>query len=348
MYNEEIPYDKVPESNNIEYKRNIWNAAIGLQAVDGLEPSPYLKKLAEENISGSKTYEEVERDLKKEYGDNRSDRQKEADIVSNRIAKLLETSKFVMSSNFLLSIHDFLFADVFEEEITGRFRKYNITKKEPILMGDTVIYTDFLSIKSQLAFFLEEESKYRYSTPLNDEDIEHLSEFTRNIWQTHPYGEGNTRTTAVFIEMYLSSLGYNVDNTPFKEHSTFYRNALVRSCYSNEGYNVTPTYSFLNHFYKNLLCGTDYILDNYDLIITNKEDINYISDEKEHIPDVYYKGYRAEAYSSELVIYNSDDKEIDSITDPDVVAKINSEADLQDYLEDYVDKLNRDYDGPCL
>lgn len=345
MYNEEIPYDKVPESNDQAYKRNIWNAAIGLQAVDGLEPSPYLKKLAEDNISGNKSYEEVEKDLKKEYGnDNRSDRQKEADIVSNRIAQLLETSKFVMSPNLLLSIHDFLFEDVLDSEITGKFRKYNITKKEPILMGDTVLYTDFLSIKSQLKFFLEEESSYRYSTPLTDNDIEHLSSFTRNIWQTHPFGEGNTRTTAVFIELYLLSLGFDVDNTSFKEHSTFFRNALVRSCYSNKGYDVIPTYSFLNHFYKNLLCGANYILDDFDLFITNKEDINYMFNKSNTIKPVEYMGYTA-TFSKDYLIITAPDSNKTVIKDKSVLKNINNSKDLEEFLilfyNQYIDKGGR-------
>ena len=256
-FGEDIPYELAPESTDRDYKRNIWDAAIGLQAVDGLKPSEYLRKLAEENINGQKTYEDVSRELNKEYGN----------------------TEFKMSMDLLLSIHDFLFDGVLDPNIVGKFRRYNIKKKEPILFGDTVHYTDHLSIKSQLQFYLEEEKEYNYSMPLSDEDIDHLSSFTRKIWQTHPFGEGNTRTTAVFIEMYLISLGSRVDNEPFKDNSQFYRNALVRSCYSSEVYAVKPTNSFLNHFYKNLLCGSEYVLDSFDLFISNKEDINYSNDD---------------------------------------------------------------------
>lgn len=278
-FGEDIPYELAPESADRDYKRNIWDAAIGLQAVDGLKPSEYLKKLAEENINGQKSYEEVSRELKKEYRNTKS-RQQEADLVSCRIAQLLEQSEFRMSVDLLLSIHDFLFDGVLDPDIVGKFRRYNIKKKEPILYGDTVYYTDHLSIKSQLQFYLEEEKEYSYSTPLSDEDIDHLSSFTRKIWQTHPFGEGNTRTTAVFIEMYLVSLGYSVDNEPFKDNSQFYRNALVRSCYSSDTYEAKPTNSFLNHFYKNLLCDTEYVLDSFDLFLSNKEDINYVNEDK--------------------------------------------------------------------
>lgn len=273
-FGEDIPYEVIPESKDQNYKRDIWGAAMGLQAVDGLKPSAYLKELAEQNITGQKTYEEISKELKREYGAVRT-RQQEADLVSCRIAQLLEQSEFHLSSELLLSIHDFLFEGVFEPEIVGKFRRYNIRKKEPILFGDTVHYTDHLSIKSQLKSIMEEERDYKYSNPMTDDDITHLSKFTRNIWQTHPFGEGNTRTTAVFIEMYLNSLGYNINNEPFKDNSEFYRNALVRSCYASDTYDVRPTYKFLNHFYKNLICGADYILDCFDLFVSNKEDINY-------------------------------------------------------------------------
>ena len=104
---------------------------------------------------------------------------------------------------------------------------------------------------------------------MTEEDINHLSEFTRKIWQTHPFGEGNTRTTAVFIELYLKTLGYDVNNTPFKNNSDYYRNALVRSCYSSTEYNAKPTYEYLNRFYMNLLNGADNKLDSFDLFVSN-------------------------------------------------------------------------------
>lgn len=251
-YGENVPYEVVPESNDREYKRSIWGAAIGLQAVDGLKPSEYLLSLADDNINGRKSYSEISEELIKEYKD-RDDRQKEADIVSCRIAQILEQSTFVMSPEFLLSIHDFLFEDVFSPDWVGRFRKVNLTKEEDILYGDTVYYTDFLSIKSQLRFLLEEETSYKYSHPMSLDDINHLSEFTRNVWQTHPFREGNTRTTAVFIEMYLLSMGYDVNNQPFKENGLYYRNALVRSCYKCDEKGIIPTYEYLNIFYRNIL-----------------------------------------------------------------------------------------------
>lgn len=270
-FGEETKYEIIPESTDKEYKRNIWNAAIGLQEVDGLKASPYLKQLAEENISGLKTYEDISNELSKEYGKENS-RQKEADIVALRIAQILETCEFIMSPDILLSIHEYLFEDVLDVNITGKFRKYNIWKKEVILLGDSVHYADHLTIKARLNKIMDDEKSYKYSAKLTDSDIDHLSSFTSKLWQTHPFGEGNTRTTAVFIELYLKTLGYDFNNEPFKDSSDYYRNALVRSCYESTTYNSVPTNKFLNRFYMNLLNDSKNVLDSFDLFISNNDD----------------------------------------------------------------------------
>ena len=267
-FGEETSYEKIPESTDKEYKKSVWNAAIGLQAVDGLKPSNYLRTLAEDNISGKKSYDNINKELIKEYGAG-NNRQKEADIVAMRIAELLETADFIMSSDILLSIHEYLFNGIFDEDIVGKFRNYNIRKKEPILLGDSVKYADQLIIRSQLNVILNDEKTYKYSNPMTKSDIEHLSGFTSKLWQTHPFAEGNTRTTAVFIELYLKCMGYEVNNDPFKDHSDYYRNALVRSCNSAYGTNAEPTCKFLNRFYMNLLKRSDIVLDDLDLFINN-------------------------------------------------------------------------------
>lgn len=264
-----ISYERIRESSDRKYKTSIWDAAIGLQAVDGLKASEYLRNLAEDNISGRKSYDEISRELKKEYGTNKS-KQQEADTVALRIAILLEQSEFFMSADLLLSIHEYLFNDVLDNGLVGRFRDYNIRKREPILLGDSVKYTDHLRIMSRLKNILEEEKQYKYSMPMTNKDIEHLSGFTSKIWQTHPFGEGNTRTTAVFIELYLKLMGYDVNNKPFRNNSDYFRNALVRSCYSSDTYSVNPSSQYLNLFYENLLLGADNILDSFDLFISNK------------------------------------------------------------------------------
>ena len=276
-YGEDIPYSRVVESTDPSYKKSIWDAAIGLQAVDGLEVSSYLRSLSEENISGKKSYDEIKSDLSREYGE-RSSSKKEADMVAVRIAEILEIGGFSMLPVTLVSIHRRLFEGVFEDGMAGCFRTYNITKKENILFGDTVRYGDWQSVSDSLKYLIDGEKGYRYSSPMTEEDIAHLSEFTKDIWQVHPFGEGNTRTVAVFIELYMRSMGFAIDNEPFADNSLFFRNALVRASYSASESGIYPNMNFLIHFYKNVFLGEKYILDNFDLFISNKTDSNYEAD----------------------------------------------------------------------
>ncbi|WP_261813036.1 Fic family protein [Paraclostridium bifermentans] len=83
-----------------------------------------------------------------------------------------------------------------------------------------------------------------------------LARFTSSIWQVHPFCEGNTRTTAVFIIKYLRSLGYNVNNDLFKKHSLYFRNALVLSNYSDVNRNIRPDFKYLESFFEKLLIDT--------------------------------------------------------------------------------------------
>lgn len=80
-----------------------------------------------------------------------------------------------------------------------------------------------------------------------------ISNFTSCIWQVHPFMEGNTRTTTIFIIKYLIELGYNINYSLFKDNSKHFRNALVKSNYSNDKLNIKEDRSYLIRFYENLL-----------------------------------------------------------------------------------------------
>ena len=97
--------------------------------------------------------------------------------------------------------------------------------------------------------------------------IKHIAKFTSSVWQVHPFGEGNTRTTAVFIEKYLNNMGFNVNNDMFKNKSLYFRNALVRSNYGNIPKGIYPTFDYLVMFFENLLQGKNNELKNRDLYI---------------------------------------------------------------------------------
>lgn len=267
---EEENYIIENETQDTKKKQEYWNTGIGLNKVDNLEPSKYLIDLSKKNINGELKYSEVENLLKTYYEtQNQSDisiqREKECDIVSLRIAQLLEDKSFGFSPVALKNIHKFLFKDIYD--FAGNYRNYNITKKEEILNGDTVKYVNYQDIESYIEYDFKEEKDFDYSKLNKDELISHIIKFTSSIWQIHPFGEGNTRTIAVFIEKYLNSIGFNINNDMFKNNSLYFRNALVRSNCGNIPKGIYPTFQYLAMFFENLLQGKEHELKNRELYV---------------------------------------------------------------------------------
>lgn len=256
-----IQYEIIKEYDTpVEKRIENWEVGIGLNEVDGLTPSSYLIQLTKESIEGKKTFDEIEKDLKNYY--NKQDKnsinysEMECDLVSTRIAKLLEDRAFVFSPIQLKSIHRKLFSELLLDErdnSIGEYRKYNISKKEPILNGDTVIYGEYSTIDEFLKYDFENESSKNYSEMSLDKQIKSLARFTSAIWQIHPFIEGNTRTVAVFIQKYLLSMGYLVNNDLFRENSVYFRNSLVASNYSNIPKKISPDFTYLEEFFLKLL-----------------------------------------------------------------------------------------------
>ena len=257
-------YIKQGEPDKAE-KSEAWQTAIGLQAVDGLNTSDYLLDTAKEHIEGKITIDEAQKRIHSYY-EQRSVRTetenetKEADIVSARIAKLLGEKAFQFSPAEWLSIHRRLFEGVFSH--AGQVRQYNITKKEWVLNGDTVIYADWNSIKETLDYDFSSEKQFSYEGLSVDEAVKHLAKFASDIWQIHPFSEGNTRATAVFMIKYMKTFGFRVNNDAFRENSWYFRNALVRANYNDLQKGIHSTTKFLEMFFSNLLLDTHYELKN--------------------------------------------------------------------------------------
>ena len=242
-----------------------WRVAIGLQAVDGLKTSEYLQETARRNIEGEITIDEA-RELVKEYyikktahDDDDADKE-EADRVSSNIVKVLSSPTFDFSTGGYQSVHRRVFEGVMKH--AGEFRNYDITKKEWVLEGDTVLYLNWEDLRRAIGYDLEQERAYTYNGKSHDEMISHLTRFVSGLWQIHAFGEGNTRTTAVFTIQYLRSLGFDVDNDQFARHSWYFRNALLRANYRNvaKGIDYSPVY--LERFFRNLLLGEQWDLRN--------------------------------------------------------------------------------------
>lgn len=242
-----------------------WKTAIGLQAVDGLQPSAYLIDVAKRNIEGEITLDETRKLIDSYYKSKtvrtpKDEDEEEADKVSANIAKILASKTFAFNTNGYVSLHRRIFEGVFKH--AGEIRQYDISKKEWVLEGDSVNYLNWEDLRRALDWDIEQEKNFSYKGLTDDEKIEHIAKFISGIWQIHAFREGNTRTTAIFTIQYLRSLGYEVNNEMFAKHSWYFRNALVRANYRNiqKGIDYSPIY--LVRFFRNLLLKDGWVLKN--------------------------------------------------------------------------------------
>ena len=258
-------YLRTPEPS-VRERADYWRTAIGLQAVDQLTVSDFLKQTAQEHIEGQISADEAEKRIKAYYQAKEirlpdDDEKEEADKVSMNIIKLLSEQSFTFSVAGFASIHRQIFKGVFKH--AGQFRNYDITKKEWVLDGDTVLYASCTQLQATLEYDLAQEKQFDYT------NLRHIADFVANIWQIHPFREGNTRTTAIFTIKYLRSIGFKkINNDLFEQHSWYFRNALVRANYKNVTKAVNPDNSFLVAFFRNLLLNEQTPLHNRDLHIS--------------------------------------------------------------------------------
>ena len=256
-------------------KASAWRTAIGLQAVDGLTVSDYLQETAQRHIEGEISIEEVKK-LIKTYYETKSKRtpddneKNEADIVSSNITDILATRTLDFTTHGFKSLHRQIFNGVFKH--AGEFRTYDISKHEWVLRGASVLYLGYTELQQAMDYDIAQERAFSYTRLTTDEIVAHISRFVAGIWQIHPFGEGNTRTTAVFAIQYLRSLGFDVDSEVFALHSWYFRNALVRANYKSV--TVDYEFKFLERFFRNLLLGEQHELKNCYMLINAEEQIS--------------------------------------------------------------------------
>mgnify|MGYP002521953751 FL=1 len=265
------------------HKGYAWSTAIGLQAVDGLKPSKYLIDTAIQNIEGKITMKEAQSLIDSYYEErpvhlSDDERTEEADKVSSRIAEILSEAAFSFFPNEYISIHRKLFQGIYKH--AGKIRDYNITKKEWVLDGATVMYGSVSELRATLEYDFLQEKDFSYKGLSMDEIIHHLAVFISGLWKIHIFGEGNTRTTAVFFIKYLRSLGFSATNDIFAENAWYFRNALVRANYTNLQKGIHETTEYLEAFLRNLLLNEKNELHNRNIHING-----LLNEEKVDIED---------------------------------------------------------------
>ena len=253
------------------HKGYAWSTAIGLQAVDGLKPSKYLIDTAIQNMEGKITMKEAQSLIDSYYKEKPyhlfdDERTEEADKVSFHIAEILSETAFSFSPNEYISIHRKLFQGIYKH--AGKIREYNITKKEWVLDGASIMYGSASELRATLEYDFSQEKEFSYKGLSMNGIIHHLAIFISRLWQIHIFGEGNTRTTAVFFIKYLRTLGFSTINDVFAENAWYFRNALVRANYTNLQKGIHETTEYLEVFLRNLLLNEKNELHNKNLHIS--------------------------------------------------------------------------------
>lgn len=255
-----------------------WSTAIGLQAVDGLKPSEYLINTAIRNIEGEITLHEAQNLIDSYYNEkperSSNERTEEADKVSSRITEILSEKAFSFSPNEYISIHRKLFRGIYKH--AGKIRDYNITKKEWVLDGATVLYGSASELCDTLEYDFLREKSFSYKGLSMDDIIHHFAVFVSRLWQIHIFGEGNTRTTAVFFIKYLRTLGFDLTNDIFAENAWYFRNTLVRANYNNLQKGIHETTEYLELFLRNLLLKEKNELRNRNLHISGLVEVKKV------------------------------------------------------------------------
>ncbi len=263
MIGEFGPYYEASEPGKRE-RAHAWATAIGLQDVDGLKPSEYLIKTAKRHIEGEISQEDARRLVDEYYetkeGHDQPGNAEEADKVSARMVAIINSPTFNFSVPYYLGLHRQIFDGVFK--FAGELRTVELTKREWVLDGDTVLYTPSFMLRETLEYDFEKERKFKYRGLGEDAFISHFAAFVSGIWQIHPFREGNTRTTALFAIKYLRSRGYHATNDLFAEKSYCFRNALVRANYANDKRGIEPAAGPLEDFFRVLVFGRDIPLRN--------------------------------------------------------------------------------------
>ena len=257
-------------------KASLWQTAIGLQAVDGLKTSEYLRETARRNIEGEISLDEAHQLIHGYYqkrmahDEPTNEDEAEADRASSNIARILASQTLAFNTNGLIALHRRIFEGVFKH--AGELRKYNITKKEWVLREDTVNYLNWEDLRDALDYDIQAEKAFSYANTSNEEMVTHISHFVGDLWQIHPFQEGNTRTTAVFTILYLRSIGFAINNDLFANHAWYFRNALVRANYKNARLGVDYSPQYLERFFRNLLLGEQWDLRSRYLFINPPEE----------------------------------------------------------------------------
>lgn len=127
--------------------------------------------------------------------------------------------------NDIYEIHKVLFENVYDW--AGEIRKINIYKEEPVLAGLSVQYEDYNKIKRSITNLNKKFLNTKWEELSKTEIVDNIVKFFSSLWRIHPFREGNTRSVATLMFLFIRNMNLKLNQDFIKEHAKYFRNALV-------------------------------------------------------------------------------------------------------------------------
>lgn len=149
----------------------------------------------------------------------------EAELSRANMMLLYEQGFDDFSPAGLCAIHRFLFGDVYEW--AGEYRKINIEKRERLLGGRSVWYSNDDDIPRDLERAFDQLRTRPWKSYFRDEFVRGLVQCFPPIWRVHPFREGNTRTVIMLMTMFVEHYGYYMDQELMAASAGYVRDSFV-------------------------------------------------------------------------------------------------------------------------
>ncbi len=153
----------------------------------------------------------------------------ESMMVRTRMALLYNSGFSDFSPIGVCKLHKILFGDVYEW--AGKYREINIQKRESILAGKSVWYSNWDNIDKDLNSAWDKINAVGWKSLTHEDFAKEIAHLFPLIWQVHPFREGNTRTTVMLIALFVEHYGYYFDYELMASSAGYVRNAFVLSCF---------------------------------------------------------------------------------------------------------------------
>ena len=133
----------------------------------------------------------------------------ERDIGFAKLMDIGELSNEKCDVELLKKIHKHIFEDIFDW--AGEFRTVPMIKIEAVIPMVSIDYAEPKNIKKDLESEVKKLEKENWENKDFDEKIKSITKYASSIWRTHPFRDGNTRTTLAFTQILAKKQGIDLD-----------------------------------------------------------------------------------------------------------------------------------------